>query len=89
MNISSLIVDVRPEAMSAVRELLKPWPGVEIHAATTLGKLVLTVETETDADTTDTFARISALDGVLSVALAYHQIEPEPELEVRHDADAT
>lgn len=89
MNISSLIVDVRPEAMSAVRGQLKLWPGVEIHAATTLGKIVITVETESDADTTDTFARIGALDGVMSVALAYHQIEPEPELEVRHDADAT
>jgi periplasmic nitrate reductase NapD len=89
MNISSLIVDVRPEAMSAVRGALKTWPGVEIHAATSLGKLVVTVETETDAETTDTFARIGALDGVMSVALAYHQIEPEPEMEVRHDVDAT
>ena len=89
MNISSLIVDVRPEAMSAVRGVLKSWPGVDIHAATSLGKLVITVETETDSETTDTFARISALDGVMSVALAYHQIEPEPEMEVRHDVDAT
>jgi nitrate reductase NapD len=89
MNISSLIVDVRPEAMSAVRALLNSWPGVEIHAATSLGRLVLTVETESQADTTDTFARIEAIDGVMSVALAYHQIEPEPELEVRHDTDAT
>lgn len=89
MNISSLIVDVQPAALSTVRHELKRWPGVEIHAATTLGKIVLTVETESDADTTDTFARIGAIDGVMSVALAYHQIEPEPDLEVRHDADAT
>ncbi len=89
MNISSLIVDVQPAALSAVRSELKHWPGVEVHAATAEGKLVLTVETESDAETTDAFARISAIDGVMSVALAYHQIEPEPELEVRHDADAT
>jgi nitrate reductase NapD len=89
MNISSLIVDVRAEALAAVRSQLGSWPGVQIHAATNLGKLVLTLETESEAETTDTFARISAIAGVMSVALAYHQIEPEPELEVRHDADAT
>jgi periplasmic nitrate reductase NapD len=89
MNISSLIVDVQPAAMTALRNELTRWPGVEIHAATSLGKLVLTVETASEGDTTDTFARIGALGGVMSVALAYHHIEPEPELEIRHDADAT
>ena len=89
MNISSLIVNVQPAAMTAVRSELMRWLGVEIHAATAQGKLVLTIETETDTQTTDTFARIGAIDGVMSVALAYHQIETEPELEVRHDVDAT
>jgi nitrate reductase NapD len=88
MNISSLVVDVQPEALPAVRSELIRWPGVEIHAATEFGKLVLTLETETDTETTDSFARIGALDGVMSVALAYHQIESEPELAVRHDVDA-
>ncbi|MFO1220647.1 MAG: chaperone NapD [Burkholderiaceae bacterium] len=89
MNISSLIVDVQPGAAAAVRSELQRWPGVEVHAADARGKLVLTLETDTDAQTTDTFARIGALEGVMSLALAFHQIEPEPETEIRHDADAT
>lgn len=89
MNLSSLIVDVRPEAMAAVQQQLAQWPGVEVHAATARGRLVLTLETESGAQTTDAYAGIGALDGVLSIALAYHQIEPEPDLELRHDADAT
>jgi nitrate reductase NapAB chaperone NapD len=40
---------------------------------------VVTVETPTDAGTTDLFAQISAVEGVMSVALVYHQFEPEEE----------
>jgi nitrate reductase NapD len=58
---------------------LPGWPGVEVHAATPQGKLIVTVETLTDAQSSDTFARIGAVAGVMSVALVYHQFEPEPE----------
>lgn len=83
MNISSFVVDVRPAALPAVLAALGAIPGVQVHAATPAGKLVVTLETETDAATTDAVARLGALDGVMSVALAYHQIEDEPDLEVR------
>lgn len=89
MNISGLIVDVLPEHVAALRSELHRWPGVQVHASAPHGRLVVTVETETDTQTTDTFARIAAREGVLAVALAYHQIEPEPDMEVRDDADAT
>ncbi len=89
MNISGLIVDVLPEHLAALRSDLDRWPGVQVHAGAPHGRLVVTVETDTDCATTDTFARIAERDGVLSVALAYHQIETEPDMEVRDDADAT
>ena len=89
MNISSLIVDVRPEQLAAVRGTLNGWSGVEVPAASPQGKLVVTLESPSDTDTTETIARINALGGVLSVALVYHQIETNPDMEVRDDADAT
>lgn len=89
MHISSLIVDVRPDHLDAARAALQAWPGVEIHAQTPQGKLVVSVETDTDAQNTDTFARIGAVDGVMSVALVYHQFEPDPEPEARHAIDPT
>lgn len=76
MNISSLIVDVRPERLAGVQGTLLAWPGIEIHAATPQGKLIVTVETDAEGSSADTFARIAAVDGVMSVAMVYHQIEP-------------
>lgn len=81
MNISSLIVDARPEALPRVQLALGALPGVEIHTATAAGKLIVTVETDGDADTTESFGRIAAVPGVMSVAMVYHQFEANPEQE--------
>lgn len=95
VDISSLVVDVQPAALPAVLQALRGIEGLEVHACTPQGKVVLTVECpcgspgSPDARSADAFERVSALDGVMSVALAYHHIEHEPDLEVPDDADAT
>jgi nitrate reductase NapD len=89
MNISSLIVDVRPECLAGVQGTLLKWPGVEVHAATPQGKLIVTVETDAAASSTDAFARIAAVEGVMSVAMVYHQVEPELEQEIPDVIDPT
>lgn len=89
MNISSLIVDVRQASVGAVRSTLDGWPGVQVHVVTPEGKLIVTLETATDRETTDTFARMNALEGVMSVAMVYHQFEPEPKTENTDVTDAT
>lgn len=81
MNISSVIVDAQPARRDAVQAALRQWPGVEVHAATPEGKLVVTVEAAHDEATTAQFAQISALPGVMSVALVYHQFEPDLDAE--------
>lgn len=81
MNISSLLVDAQPERLSDVRHALDQLPGVEVHAATDAGKLIVTLETDVDADTTELFGCIGAINGVMSVAMVYHQFEPDPEQE--------
>jgi len=82
MNFSSLVVDAHPNHAGAVQAALRQWPGVEVQAATGQGKLIVTVEADSDVQTTDIFARISALEGVMSASMVYHQYEPEPEQEV-------
>lgn len=82
VNISSLVVDVRPERRIEVRETLRCWPGVDVHdSAADDGRLVVTIDADGDNAPTDTFDRIAALAGVMSVALVYHYLEPEPEQE--------
>ena len=81
MNISSIIVHAKPTQLSSVRGNLAQIPGVEIHAATDDGKLVVTIETETDGETASTFDRINVMDGVMSAAMVFHQFESDPERE--------
>ncbi|MCL2658504.1 MAG: chaperone NapD [Betaproteobacteria bacterium] len=89
MNLSSLVVDVRPESLASVQAEMAAWPGVEVQASSPQGKLVVTLETDSDYATTEIFSRINAIDGVMAVAMVYHRFEPEPEQEVLHDIDAT
>ncbi|MBS4097653.1 MAG: chaperone NapD [Sulfuricella sp.] len=77
MNISGIIVHADPKKLENVRTQLESIPGVEIHAATELGKLVVTLDKADDRETTDTYEQISRLPGVLSTAMVYHHFEPE------------
>ncbi len=81
MNISSVIVHAKPARLSSVRSTLEQIPGVEIHAATDDGKLVITIETESDGETASTFDRINVMDGVMSAAMVFHQFESDPHKE--------
>jgi nitrate reductase NapD len=89
MNISSLIVHAKPTELTSVRGNLERLPGVEVHAVTDDGKLVVTLETESDEETVDTFDRINTMDGVMSAAMVYHQFESDPQKEVCNETDAS
>jgi nitrate reductase NapD len=77
VNISGLIVYARPaQCLEALRARLAALPGVEVHATTAEGRMVVTVERPTDGEMTEAFERIGALDGVAATALVYHHDEP-------------
>ena len=82
MNISSVIVSAQPDRASSVNNALMQATGVEIHAITGDGRFVVTIESDTDFDTVAVFDRINAMEGVMSVAMVFHQFESEPEKEV-------
>ena len=85
MNISSAIVHARSgaaEAMLSLQTQLSALGGVEIHAVSNEGKIVVTLEADSDEGTVDLFERIRQLDGVMSAAMVYHQFDPdEPDSE--------
>ncbi|MDP1610341.1 MAG: chaperone NapD [Sulfuritalea sp.] len=82
MNISSAIIHARPGAVSIVEAGLATLAGVELHAVSAEGKLIVTIETEDDAGNVATYERIGQLDGVMSAAMVYHQTESEPYKEI-------
>jgi periplasmic nitrate reductase NapD len=75
LHVSSLIVHGRPERVAAIGAALRGLPGVEVHAVGPTGKMVVTLETESQSDIVARITEISLLDGVLSAVLVYHQVE--------------
>ncbi len=77
MNISGVIVHARPERVDDVQHSLAAMAGVEVHAATDDGKLIVTVEDDDDRMLADTVMSLHNVPGVLSAAMVYHQFEDE------------
>lgn len=86
MNISSVIVIPHPERIERVRQLLQTLAGVELHAVSPEGKMIVTLETEGDRETTGLYEQISLLDGVMSASMVYHQKESDPETVISVEA---
>ena len=82
MNISSAIIHARPGAVAVVQAGLAALAGVEVHAISPEGKLIVTIETGDEGSNAATYERIGQLDGVLSAAMVYHQTESEPDKEI-------
>ncbi len=81
INISSLIVGVQPAMRDRVCAGLNGLPGVEVHACSDDGRMIVSLETCNERTTVDTFEAIRQLDGVLSASLVYHQYETDPDEE--------
>lgn len=79
MNISGVIVRVRPDKLAAVREGLAALPGVEICADAGDGRLVVTIEDVDAAGPADRFIQLHHIDGVLAVSLVYQFDDSAPE----------
>ena len=71
MNISSVVLRAAPESLGEVRDRLEALPGVEVHAATGDGRLVITLEDCGTASAADTFVKLHDIAGVMSVAMIY------------------
>jgi nitrate reductase NapD len=74
-HISSLVIHAFPTALMLVLAELDAIDGLEVHAATRDGRVVATLETPHESDILAALARINGLEGVLSVALAYHHVD--------------
>jgi nitrate reductase NapD len=90
LHIAGVVVHARPARLSEVRRDIETLPGVEIHAASPAGKLVLTIESDTAADAVSLLGSIHRLEGVLSAALVYQHHEDAAGLdeEIAHEDHA-
>ncbi|MBU0654258.1 MAG: chaperone NapD [Gammaproteobacteria bacterium] len=78
-NICGVLVHIRPEQRATMEQQLLTIPGLEIHAANEVGKLIVTVEADDYQQAADSLSQLQTMKGVLSASLIYHHAE---ELEV-------
>jgi len=80
MNISSVVISVRPERAAEVRARLAALPGVEIHGESPEGKLVVTLEDTDVCSAADSYVALHDVPGVLCATLVYqYGDDPMPE----------
>jgi nitrate reductase NapD len=79
VHISSLVVHVRPERCADLRAAIAALDGAEVHAGTEDGKLVVVLETDSEAETMARIAAINEMRGTIAASLIYHEIDATPE----------
>jgi nitrate reductase NapD len=81
IHISSLIVGALPTRLAGVQHALAALDGVEVHAVSDDGRMIVSIESAGDDATLSHFETIRQLPGVLSASLVYHQYETDPDEE--------
>lgn len=81
INVCGVVVFAKPVHLKAVQQQLEGEDGVEIHAATEDGRLVVTVEKEDQQQTGDFLHKIQALDHVISASMVYQYFDQVSENE--------
>jgi len=81
-NVCGLLAHVAEGKMAEVRTTLDSFDGVEIHAETEDGRLVITIEDSEDVLAAERITEIDRLAGVINSSLVYHQFESQDKLEL-------
>ncbi|NOG61570.1 MAG: chaperone NapD [Proteobacteria bacterium] len=81
INVCGVVVFAKPVHLESVQQQLEAEEGVEIHAATEDGRLVVTVEKDDQQQTGDMLHKIQALDHVISASMVYQYFDQETENE--------
>ena len=75
MNICGCLVHVAKGAVQEARVAMEATPGVEVHAQTDDGRLVVVVEDTDEAFASDIIMGLHQIPGVISLTLNYHHFE--------------
>jgi periplasmic nitrate reductase NapD len=78
MSISGLVLQVRPKDTEGLRRRLEDLDGVEVHAITDEGRMVVTVDQPEDGKATETLQILQTMEGILSTSLVYNHLEQDP-----------
>jgi len=75
VHISSLLVSADPASLEQVENGLKALAIVDVAHVDPRGKIIVTLETADEAAIVQAMTDIQLVDGVVSAALVFHQID--------------
>ncbi|NDW00217.1 chaperone NapD [Salipiger sp. PrR002] len=79
MNICGCLVHVAQDALLDARAQMEALDGVEVHAQSDDGRLVVVVEDTDTAFASDTIMSLHQIRGVISLTINYHHFEDLPQ----------
>lgn len=77
MNVIGVLVHALPEHTPVVAAALAAMAGVEVHAATDDGRIVVTAEDVGARFASDALMDMNHVPGVIGTSLVYHAHEPD------------
>lgn len=77
VHISSLLVSARPSALDDVEQHLARISIAEVAHIDPQGKIIVTLETEDESAIVQALTDIQLIDGVVSAALVFHQVDDD------------
>ena len=75
VHISSLLVSADPASLEQVESSLRALAIVDVAHVDPRGKIIVTLETADEAAIVQAMTDIQLVDGVVSAALVFHQID--------------
>ena len=81
MNISSAIVHIVPARLDEACAVLGGMSGVEIHARSPEGKVVVTLEDDDTEAAANSYVALHGIPGVASVAMVYQYSDDKSDTE--------
>jgi nitrate reductase NapD len=79
MNISSIVVKTRPENLEALKVSLAESGLCDVHFSDELGRIIITVEGDDNADETKKLKAVQQLPHVVSADFSYTYADEDPE----------
>lgn len=80
-NICGVLIHIHPQQQAEMEQRLLALPGLEIHAVSPEGKMVVTLESDSFQQVEQVLTQLQSISGVLSASLVYHHSE---QLEKEH-----
>ena len=75
VHIASLLVQALPDQQGSIEAGIQELAGAEVAHGDGQGRLIVTVETSSEANIVQTLTDIQLLPGVVSAPLVYHQTD--------------